>query len=168
MILKRSDLTQRIHKESLLAQIQSDTNNFDLLLTWSLESDQPVGWRSAWLLRQILKVKDSRLSGKIAVMLSRFQTFNESQKREWLKALLNQELTDEEEGVLFDFCMSEWQKISNHPALRASAIQVIFKILTAYPELKDELTHVMTPEYTESLSPGIQKGVLKSWNKISK
>ncbi len=167
MILRKEDLTERIHKDSLLEKIRSEERNIDLLIAWSKLPDQPLGWRSTWLLRQILKDDDPLIQPHIKVVLELFTTFNESQKREWLKTLETQKIGEDEEGVLFDHCITEWKKIHNHPALRASAVLVIFKILKKYPELKEELTHLMTTEYLEALSPGIRKSVVKVWNKIN-
>ncbi len=163
MLLKKKDLTERIHKERLFEKIKSEERNIDLLIKWSQLTKQPLAWRATWLLKQTLNKNDTIIKEITPNVLKQFTLFNESQKREWLKILEKQELSDHEEGILFDLCMTEWGKVHNHPALRASAIVVIFKILKKYPELKSELNHVMSTEYTESLSPGIQRSILKSW-----
>lgn len=165
MILEKKNLTERIHKESLLEKIRSEKQNLDLLLRWSLLNEQPLGWRSTWLLRQIIKKKDPIIQPHVSTVLELFSSFNESQKREWLKTLENQIINEDEEGILFDLCISEWKNVHNHPALRASAINMIFELLKKYPELKSELNHLMTTEYIASLSPGIQRSVLKTWNR---
>jgi len=167
MRLQKSNLTERIHKESLLEQIRSEDGNTLLLLEWSQLLEQPLGWRATWMLRQVLTKNDPRLKDHISAVLERFPNFNESQKREWMKLLEHQETSDDEEGILYDLSMLEWRNIHNHPALRASAILVVFKIIKKYPELVNELNHLMTQEYLEALSPGIQRSVLKSWNSIS-
>ena len=161
MILLKTDLTQRIHKESILEKIRSEEGNFQLLLKWGLLTEQPLGWRSVWLLRQILEKNDTRLQSSVTDILNSFPTFNGSQKREWLKGLENQHINEDDEGILFDLCVIEWQKIQNHAALRASAFNILFKIVKKYPELKEELSHLMTYDYIDTLSPGIRKGVLK-------
>lgn len=151
----------------MLAKIRSEEKNIDLLLQWSMDTDQPLGWRSVWLLRQVLKKNDPILEPHIKKVLDLYASFNESQKREWLKALESQSLDDDEEGILFDHCMNEWKKIQNHPALRASAANIIFKVVKKYPELKEELMHLMSNEYLDTLSPAIKKGVVKQWNQMN-
>lgn len=168
MILKKTDLTQRIHKETILDKIRSEKENFNLLLKWGQLSEQPLAWRSVWLLRQILERNDPRLKSSISEIISLFSSFNDSQKREWLKVLESQNLNADDEGVLFDLCVNEWKKISNHAALRASATRIIFSVLKKHPELKEELSYLMTHDYVEALSPGIRKGVLKSWADFNK
>ncbi|MEM7296884.1 MAG: hypothetical protein AAF391_01295 [Bacteroidota bacterium] len=150
----------------MLTKIRSDDKNIDLLLQWSIVTDQPLGWRSVWLLRQILKKNDPILRPHIQKALDLFTTFNESQKREWLKLLENQDLDDDEEGFLFDHCINEWKRINYHPALRASAASILFKVLKKYPELKEELSHLMTSEYMESLSPGIKRITIRTWKDL--
>lgn len=167
MILQKADLTQKIHRDSMLEKIQSEKENVDLLLNWGLLDEQPLGWRAAWLLRLVLKKNDPRLKDRLSEILSRFSSFSESQKREWLKTMEHQTIEEDQEGILFDLAITEWRNIHNHPALRASAANMIFITLKKYPELKEELAHLMTTEYVGLLSPGIQKGVLREWQKFS-
>ena len=152
----------------MLTNIRSEVKNIDLLLQWSIRTDQPLGWRSVWLLRQVLKKNDPLLQPYIPKAIELFTTFNESQKREWLKLLGNQDLDDDPEGFLFDHCINEWKKINNHPALRASAGNILFKVLKKYPELKEELNHLMTSDYMESLSPGIKRIIIRTWKDLEK
>jgi len=167
MELQVSDLTSRIHKDSLLEKIKSEETNFHKLLQWSLLDEQPLAWRATWLLRQITAKNDSRIALVISEVIAGYPGFNHSQRREWLKLLSNQNFTEEQEGELYDLCLSEWKNIANQPALRASAIDLLFTILKKYPELTNELAHLMTSDYLDALSPGIKKGVVKQWNHFS-
>ena len=166
MELKKADLTNRIHKTSLLEKIHADPDHFDKLLNWSFLKEQPIGWRATWLLKQVVDKNDPRLGHQISQLIEQFPKFNESQKREWLRILIYQEFTDDDAGYLFDLCMLEWKNIHNHPALRSSAFQILMRIFKKFPELVTELTHLMTPEYLEPLSPAIRKGILKQWNSL--
>ena len=166
MEVQESDLTNRIHKESLLSKIKSEEVNFQKLLLWSVLPEQPLGWRACWLLRQLIKKRDHRIEQVIPEVINQFGQFNHSQKREWLKILIHQTLSEDQEGEVYDLCIDEWKNIHNQPAVRASAILLIFSILKKYPELVNELNHLMTTEYLEALSPGIKVGVIKQWNLI--
>ena len=168
MILKKADLTKRLNKDSVLEKIRSDKKNIHLLLEWSQLTEHPIGWRSSWLLRQSVQKNDSTLKPYIGAVLKKFTSFNESQKREWLKLLSNQTMSENEEGILFDISVSEWKKVNNHPALRSSAFNIMFRILQTYPELRVELSHLMTSDYVDSLSPGIKRIILKSWKAVEK
>lgn len=167
MRLQKTALTQRIHKESLLETIRSDEANVLLLLEWGILPEQPLGWRSVWMLRQLLTKDDPRLKKHISTIIDCFSLFNESQKREWLKVLKDQTANDDEEGALFDLAISEWKNIHNHPALRASAVAIVFEMVLKYPELKNELAHLMGDDYLNHLSPGIKKGVMRHWDKLT-
>ncbi len=166
MVLEKTDLTQRINKECLLDKIRSEKQNIYLLLKWSRLSEQPLGWRAAWLLRQVIEKDDVAIKSHVSDILEQFSLFNESQKREWLKLLEKQTMCEDEEGMLFDICINEWKKIQSHPALRASACNILFKVLKKYPELKEELNHLMTSDYMESLSPGIKRIIIRTWKDL--
>lgn len=166
MILQQKELLTRIHKEALLSKIRSEEQNVDLLLAWSQLTQQPIGWRATWLLRQVLKKNDTRLHPHIPSVLKKFSDFNESQKREWLKAMRNQSMNEEEEGMLFDLSINEWRTISRHPALRASAAVIIIRVLKNYPELNREIQHLFEEHYLTSLSPGIRRSLEKSLQKL--
>ncbi len=133
MKLQESDLTNRIHKESLLEKIKTDQENLAILLDWSLATEQPLGWRATWLLKQLVIKNDPRLTHYFQSVIDKFLLFNESQKREWLKILINQDVSEDEEGMLFDLCIIEWKKIQNHPALRSSAFHFIAKTIKKFP-----------------------------------
>ena len=166
MELKQTDLTTRIHKESLLEKIKASESNIEKLFQWSLSTEQPLGWRATWMMKQLLRKNDPRLVPFVAPALDRFMEFNESQKREWLRTLLDQQISEDEEGKLFDLCINEWKKIHNHPALRSTAIQHLIKIIKKFPELKGELNHLMEAAYLESLSPAIKKSAMKQWQSL--
>ena len=166
MNLTKADLLGRIHKDSLVETIQASDENVGLLLSWSLSTAQPLGWRSTWILKQIIRKNDPRIGPYLSQAIDRFSHFNKSQQREWLKILAHQKLTEEQEGLLFDSCIAEWKNLGNQPSLRSSAIEIVFSILKKYPELHHEMVHIMTKEYVETLSAGIRKGVVKKWESI--
>ncbi|MEO1256034.1 MAG: hypothetical protein AAFY41_14285, partial [Bacteroidota bacterium] len=116
----------------MLEKIQSEKENVDLLLNWGLLDEQPLGWRAAWLLRLVLKKNDPRLKDRLSEILSRFSSFSESQKREWLKTMEHQTIEEDQEGILFDLAITEWRNIHNHPALRASAAFTLKSLSSFY------------------------------------
>ena len=59
--------------------------------------------------------------------------------------------------MLFDTCLSIWSSIGKSPSVRILAFKQLVTIITKYPELVDELSHVMDDEYAETLSPGIKR-----------
>ena len=120
------------------------------------------------MLRQIINKDDRRISEVIPRVIDQYEQFNHSQRREWLKILIDQNIAEEEEGLLFDLCVAEWKQIHSQPALRASAIFLVFSLLNKYPDLLNELNHLMTSEYLDELSPGIKKGVLRQWESMAK
>lgn len=166
MLLKESHLCQRLQKDMLLKMIQDEPGNFPNLISWSLQDEQPLGWRATWLLKQIIRKNDERLVPHIDQAISHYPNFDESQKREWLKIFLFQALSEEQEGRLLDFCLNDWQRITHHPALRASAMSLTIQILKKYPELTQEVQHLMQEEYLSALSPGIRRSLEKQWTAL--
>lgn len=167
MNLRESDITSNFQKETILIRILSSKANIYKLIQWSVSIEQPLGWRATWLLKHSLTKNDINIPGHlIQVVIDQFSDFNHSQKREWLKILDDQSIDENLEGMLFDLCIHEWIKINNQSALRSAAFHLILKSIKKFPDLKNEVAHLMTPEYISTLSDGIRKGVIKHWNSL--
>ncbi len=78
-----------------------------------------------------------------------------------LKILLQMELKEEYEGILFNLCMDIWEQINKKPSVRITALKFIIKIAKKHPELCQEITFLTQDHYLESLSPGVKHSVSK-------
>jgi hypothetical protein len=161
MIFSKDQITGRIHKESLIKEIIDNKKSLDQLKKWSLEKEDPLGWRATWLLRQVCQKNDPDMQDLLKIVVEAFPSYNESHKREWLKVIKSIDVSEEHMGILFDYCITEWQRIHNHSALRMESMLFILRIVNLYPELRTEIDHLLTKEYLDPLSPGIRKSLQK-------
>lgn len=75
--------------------------------------------------------------------------------------LANMDVDEDHEGRLFDQCISDWENLSNKPAVRANALKVIIKIGKKYPELLPEIRALTKDLYLQNASIGLKKSVEK-------
>ncbi len=151
-------------KADMISFLNANPNDFDEAIELALANKQPYSWRAAWLLCSCIEKNDYRLQGYIKVIISVLTSKKGGHKRELIKILLQMELQEEDEGVLFDVCMTAWQKLENKPSVRFTAFQMIVKIARKHPDLKNEIDYLTQNEYLNSLS----SGVLRSINKMRK
>ena len=75
-------------------------------------------------------------------------------------------LTENQESLLFDVCLTIWEDIAKSPSVRGTAFKFLLKIVKKYPELSEEIGHLTQSHYTESLSPGIKHSFIRMVNEM--
>lgn len=160
--------SKRFNKEKLIQKIQSSDEFVEEAIVIAMDKKQPEGWRAAWILRQSIEKNDLRLQPHISDFIKVIKDRPEGHQREILKLLELMEWDDEQEGRLFDICMTIWERINKKPAVRITAFKIMMQIALRYPELKGEMEVFMGEDYTESLSPGIKKSFEKMRLKLVK
>ena len=70
-------------------------------------------------------------------------------------------LTERQEGILFDKCISIWEDINKSPSVRSFAFLIITNTVKKYPELISEISFLTQGHYVETLSPGIRRSVVR-------
>jgi hypothetical protein len=63
--------------------------------------------------------------------------------------------------VLFDICAGIWEKINKKPSVRHNAFRMLVKIAKKHPVLTKEVALLTQNQYLESMSPGVQRSILK-------
>ncbi len=156
-----SILTAPMPKKDLVAFLDIHPELFEQTLKISLGDDQPRAWRAAWLMANYMKENDARILPYSDSILSHIKDKGDGHQRELLKIVNRLELTEDQEGILFDISLSIWEKIHKSPSVRGTAFQTLLSIVQKYPELKKEIEHLTQPHYTETLSPGIKHSFFK-------
>ncbi len=82
-------------------------------------------------------------------------------QRELLKILYRMELSEEQEGIVFDLCMNVWEQVGKAPSVRHNAFRMISRIASKYPGLSNEIAMITQEHYLETLSPGVRRSVMK-------
>jgi len=156
-----SILTKRLDKDFLIQLFQEQTEVHSRAIEVSLTKQEPQSWRASWILSHCTCENDTRIQPFISDLIKILRDRKDGHQREILKILSQMELNEEQEGKLFDICMTLWEDLSKAPAVRYVAFKFVHKTCTKYPDLKGELTFICQNQYLETLSPGIQKSVQK-------
>lgn len=149
-------LTGRLRKEVLVSFLEDHPELFTETVEVSLGDIQPQGWRAAWLVFHCTKQNDPRLLTFVNRILEVIPAKGDGHQRELLKIINRMELTEDQESLLFDLCISIWEEIDKSPSVRGTAFQTLLTIVNKYPELKNEIGHLTQSHYTATLSPGIK------------
>ena len=160
-------LTGRIKKEKMSAFLSEHPEMFDEAVTLSLSNKQPIAWRAAWAIGGSLPENREKLSPFIDDILDKLPELEDGHQREFIKILIQCELTEDQMGLLFDICVSIWEQVRKKPSVRYFAFQVMVDMTNQYPELANEVLSLTQPQHISTLSPGIKKGILKLVDKIS-
>ena len=154
-------LTTLLRKDKMVAFLKKNPNLFDETLKVSLGNKEPQSWRAAWLLKHYMSKNDARVIPSINKILKAIPNKKDGHQRELLKILLEMELTKKQEGILFDKSISIWEDIDKSPSVRSFAFLVLVNTVKKYPELITEIGFLTQGHYTETLSPGIRKSVVR-------
>ncbi len=140
---------------------------FEEAIQLAIADKQPYSWRAAWLLWSCMEENDQRIRKYIKRIVSSIKTKNNGHQRELLKILLQMELKEEYEGILFNICMDIWEQINKTPSVRINALKFIIKIAKKHNELAKEITFLTEDHYLESLSPGVKHSVSKLMKELT-
>lgn len=154
-------LAGRFNKEDLAKLLNADGQKFDETLQIALEDFHPVSWRAAWMIYHSMEENDLRVQPYLPQIIEALQGKNDGHQRELLRVIGLLEVSEEQEGVLFDACMQIWEQVHKIPSVRIFAFRLIARMARKYPELKSEMLFLTQPHYTETLSPGIKNSLHK-------
>lgn len=162
-----TQLFQTVHnKEKLLNYINNNSHLFEEMLAFSLKKEIPEAWRASWLIGHIMKKNDKRIVPCIDAMIKLLKTAKQGHQRQLIIILLKMELNEEQQGELFDSCLTIWEQINCIPSTRITALKFILKTVEKFPELKEEIKLWTQEMYLETLSPGIKNSVRKQVKKV--
>lgn len=150
-------LSTRLDKYFLIQLFQEQAEVHAAAIQVALSKQQPQAWRATWILMHCTSKNDSRITPYISEFIQNIPNQKDGHQRETLKILDKMTLDDEQEGILFDICMSIWENLCKAPAVRYLAFKFIHKTCLKYPDLNGELTFICQDQYLGTLSPGIQK-----------
>ncbi|ANW95196.1 hypothetical protein AXE80_02365 [Wenyingzhuangia fucanilytica] len=150
-------LSTRLDKDFLIQLFQEQTEVHSAAIQVALSQKQPQAWRATWILSHCTYKNDARILPYTSDFIKILPKQKDGHQREILKILDKITLDDDQEGILFDLCMSIWENLNKAPAVRYLAFKFIHKTCQKYPELNGELTFISQNQYLETLSPGIQK-----------
>ena len=155
------------YKDEMISFMDTHPEFFEEAIELAIASKQPYSWRAAWLLWSCMEENDQRIQKYIKKIVDSLKDKDDGHQRELLKILLQMELKEEYEGILFNICMNIWEQINKTPSVRINALKFIIKIAKKHPELSQEITFLTQDHYLESLSPGVKHSVSKMTKELT-
>ena len=113
------------------------------------------------MLQSCVSENDTRLKAHVRSIINVLLTKKDGHQRELLKTLLQVELDEEDEAMLFDVCVRLWERINKSPSVRHTALMFILKTAKKYPDLIQEIEFLLQEQYLETLSPAIRRSVYR-------
>lgn len=154
----------RKNKE-MIAHVKANSDMFFLLLRGSLSLNYDKNWRCAMLIGHLIKKKDFRLITYIDDFIEVLRdTKIDGHQRQVLVILDKMHFTEDQEGKLFDVCLTIWESVNKIPSTRMRAFWMMEKIAKNYPELQKEMKHFTVDYFIKTLSPGIKHYFVKNYH----
>ena len=154
------------YKADMISYLTSHPEAFKEAFKLAISDKQPYSWRAAWLLWSCMEKNDQRVQGHVKDLIDSIPTKNDNEQRELFLILQKMELNEELDGILFNICVSVWEKINKKPSVRFNAFRLIVKIVKKYPELSNEIRFLTQNQYMISLSPTATKSIFRMIKKI--
>lgn len=151
--------SDRISIEAMVKVVNASSENFNEAIQLACMNKEPQSWRAAWILGHCTIKNDVRVADHINTLIAAVDRKKDGHQRELIKLIIKNKLNEDQEGLLFDACMNIWEIPRKSSSVRYFAFQFIVSTAKKYPELKQEIDFLTQPEYLDSLSPGIRKGL---------
>jgi hypothetical protein len=127
----------------------------DELWQFAISSD-PSAWKALWVMDKMHDQRPDMIRPFLKPMLNTVERLGQSgQKRSILKLLSLNALPEEPTGSFINYCFDLLQSKSEPVASRVFAMQILYNISLAIPELKNELRIVIEDAMIEG-TPGIK------------
>jgi len=127
----------------------------------ALTNKKPQARRAATLVWSCIGENDERVRPYLNDIIAALPSKSDDHQRELLKIVLPMLLNDEQEGRLFNFCVSLWEQIGKNPSVRFTAFRMMAKIARNHPELASEIKLFTQPEYLDTLWVTAKKSIAK-------
>ena len=145
----------------MIQYLSGHPKSFEEAVQLALADKQPYSWRAAWLLWSCIEENDSRIKAHTRSFIECMVGKSDGHQRELLKILYLMDIDEEFEGILFEHCISIWEKINKQPSVRFNAFKIIVKISRNYPELSREIRFLTQDHYMDTLSKGIRHSLMR-------
>lgn len=161
MLSQLENILTNTLKKTMIEYINDNPDEFDNLVQLIFTDRQPFAWRAAWLTWSCMDENDVRIEKYVLSLIDCLPDKPSNMRKDIYCILANMNVDEDHEGRLFDQCISDWENLSNKPAVRANALKVIIKIGKKYPELLPEIRALTKDLYLQNASIGLKKSVEK-------
>jgi len=149
-------LEGKINKDEVVSLINKDKSVFEFY-SKHITKNEPTSWKASWGLYHALCKDDKRITPYLTKIIKSIAGKSDGHQRELIKIVRKMKLSEREEGYFFDICVTLWEEIHKKPATRYNAVLFIIEMAKKHPEIKNELEHLTSDYYTQTLSQGIKR-----------
>ncbi|WP_258098160.1 hypothetical protein [Marinoscillum pacificum] len=161
--MKRTEelLSKNLSRDILIEYLDQHPEEYEEAVRIAQTSHLPQCWRACWVLFHITSKDDERLKPHLSELIMSIKGKTGGHQRELIKLISKMSLDEDQEGMMFDRCMTIWESVKMIPSVRMMAFKFLMKVVNKYPELKMELRHITQDHYLESLTPGVRRSIDK-------
>ncbi len=113
-----------------------------------------------------MKKNDPRVEDYLFEIVNLLPEKKDGHQRELIKILLHMSLDDEEENVVYDFCLKAWKNADHQPSLRHISLRFILDVAKKRGDRREEILELSAPQYLNTLSQGVERSVKKWFDKF--
>ena len=140
----------------LTNEIAQNAGYYQILIEIALYDTNQKSWRAAYLVDKINDKHPQLLLPFLNKIIDQVKIEKSAAKRRhFLKLISMNELTNRQQGFLFDFCIKTFTSDKEPVAVRVHAMQVLFNIAVNETDLIPEILLVIESEMENHLSAGI-------------
>jgi hypothetical protein len=155
--------------EIVARELSQDAEGFGVLMSLALNNPKQRSWRAAYLADKIHDNFPELLWPYFPLIIERLKTeTNASKRRHWLKLISMNQMEAQYLAFLFDYCIKAFTSSKEAVAVRVHAMQILFNISEAEPDLKPEVLEIIEHEMEYHSSAGICARGTKLANKLRK
>lgn len=153
------DLSKR-HTNDLARLAGKDSRILEALWKYALSDEEPLNWRSAWVIKGIHEIDQELIEPLLKDMVSALPGLKkEGVKREFLRMIMEYPLPDDELlGVLLDICFRWLAEPAEPIAVKVHCMTILFEISKIIPEIKQELITTIEVAMAEGSAGVVNRG----------
>jgi hypothetical protein len=155
--------------EIVTRELSQNPEGFGVLMSLALKHPNQRSWRAAYLADKIHDNFPELLRPYFPSIIEKLKTENNaSKRRHWLKLISMNRMEEQYLAFLFDYCIEAFTSGKEAVAVRVHAMQILFNISEAEPDLKPEVLEIIEHEMEYHSSAGIRARGAKLANKLRK
>jgi len=134
-------------KELIIQEVLNSSHQFKTLLDFALYGKDPLAWRAGWILDGCDEQAPGLASDYISGIIHRLPRIESTGTLRCLLRLLSRyDIKEKNQGVLIDQCFKYLVSELYPVAVKVHAMQIIYKHVLIYPDLKQELITVISDQ----------------------
>jgi hypothetical protein len=140
----------------LVNEIAHMPEYYQTLMEIALNDANPKSWRAAYLVDKINDSYPLLIQPFLQKIIKQVIIENsDSKRRHFLKLISMNDLPEDQQGIMFDFCLKSFTSAKEPLAVRVHAMQILYNISESEPGLKPEILAIIETEMENHSSAGI-------------